>query len=187
MICIPISAQITAILCKIPTMRVPWAERVRTAASAVVTVVVAMAVLRVLPASGRVTCGIAYYWARARPGRRIGKGRKQGHVGRTIRSTSLARRGTNEERRARPNPGRFPRRILGMERTDSVNEVDTLRNRDQISQRCKQGALSLCIQDHRSGLSPRKGFEHVLAADYDAKSPATPTATDAFSGHVRRG
>ena len=64
----------------------------------------------------------------------------------------------------------------GMERTDSVNEVDSLRNEIK-SLKDANKALSLYASKIIDRIIAQEGFEHVLAADYEAKSPATPTAT----------
>ena len=64
----------------------------------------------------------------------------------------------------------------GMERTDSVNEVDSLRNEIK-SLKDANKALSLYASKIIDRIIAQEGFEHVLAADYEAKPPATPTAT----------
>jgi hypothetical protein len=64
----------------------------------------------------------------------------------------------------------------GMERTDSVNEVDSLRIEIK-SLKDANKALSLYASKIIDRIIAQEGFEHVLAADYEAKSPATPTAT----------
>lgn len=64
----------------------------------------------------------------------------------------------------------------GMERTDSHNEVDTLRNEIK-SLKDANKALSLYACKIIDRIIAQEGFEHVLAADYESKSPATPTAT----------
>ncbi|KAI9457730.1 hypothetical protein F5148DRAFT_1221959 [Russula earlei] len=62
----------------------------------------------------------------------------------------------------------------GMERTRSLNEVDTLRNEIK-SLKDANKALSLYASKIIDRIIAQEGFEHVLAIDYDAKSPATPT------------
>ena len=64
----------------------------------------------------------------------------------------------------------------GMERTDSHNEVDSLRNEIK-SLKDANKALSLYASKIIDRIIAQEGFEHVLAADYEAKSPATPTAS----------
>ena len=64
----------------------------------------------------------------------------------------------------------------GMERTDSHNEVDSLRNEIK-SLKDANKALSLYASKIIDRIIAQEGFEHVLAVDYEAKSPATPTAT----------
>ena len=61
----------------------------------------------------------------------------------------------------------------GMERTDSHNEVDTLRNEIK-SLKDANKALSLYASKIIDRIIAQEGFEHVLAVDYE---PATPTAT----------
>lgn len=66
----------------------------------------------------------------------------------------------------------------GMERTDPLNEVDTLRTEIK-SLKDANKALSLYASKIIDRIIAQEGFEHVLAADYEPKSPAatTPTAT----------
>lgn len=64
----------------------------------------------------------------------------------------------------------------GMERTDSHNEVDTLRTEIK-SLKDANKALSLYASKIIDRIIAQEGFEHVLAVDYEPKSPATPTAT----------
>jgi hypothetical protein len=61
----------------------------------------------------------------------------------------------------------------GMERNESVNEVDTLRNEIK-SLKDANKALSLYASKIIDRIIAQEGFEHVLAVDY---TPATPTAT----------
>jgi hypothetical protein len=61
----------------------------------------------------------------------------------------------------------------GMERNESLNEVDTLRNEIK-SLKDANKALSLYASKIIDRIIAREGFEHVLAVDY---TPATPTAT----------
>jgi hypothetical protein len=61
----------------------------------------------------------------------------------------------------------------GMERTDSLNEVDTLRTEIK-SLKDANKALSLYASKIIDRIIAQEGFEHVLAVDYE---PATPTAT----------
>ncbi len=66
---------------------------------------------------------------------------------------------------------------LGMERTNSVNEVDTLRNEIK-SLKDANKALSLYASKIIDRIISQEGFEHVLAVDYEpGKSPTTTTAT----------
>ncbi|KAF8507145.1 hypothetical protein F5888DRAFT_1630194 [Russula emetica] len=61
----------------------------------------------------------------------------------------------------------------GMERTDSLNEL-----RNEIkSLKDANKALSLYASKIIDRIIAQEGFEHVLAVDYEPKSPATPTAT----------
>ena len=64
----------------------------------------------------------------------------------------------------------------GMERTNSVNEVDSLRNEIK-SLKDANKALSLYACKIIDRIIAQEGFEHVLAVDYESKSPATPTVT----------
>jgi hypothetical protein len=65
----------------------------------------------------------------------------------------------------------------GMERPDSsLNEVDTLRNEIK-SLKDANKALSLYASKIIDRIIAQEGFEHVLAADYESKSPATPAVT----------
>ncbi|KAI0257602.1 hypothetical protein BJV78DRAFT_1116053 [Lactifluus subvellereus] len=64
----------------------------------------------------------------------------------------------------------------GMERDTSLNEVDSLRNEIK-SLKDANKALSLYASKIIDRIIAQEGFEHVLAADYEAKTPATPTAT----------
>jgi len=64
----------------------------------------------------------------------------------------------------------------GMERTDSHNEVNTLRTEIK-SLKDANKALSLYASKIIDRIIAQEGFEHVLAIDYESKSPATPTAT----------
>lgn len=68
----------------------------------------------------------------------------------------------------------------GMERTDSLNlnEVDTLRNEIK-SLKDANKALSLYASKIIDRIIAQEGFEHVLAADYEPKSPAATTPTTA--------
>ena len=61
----------------------------------------------------------------------------------------------------------------GMERNESLNEVDTLRNEIK-SLKDANKALSLYASKIIDRIIAREGFENVLAVDY---TPATPTAT----------
>ena len=61
----------------------------------------------------------------------------------------------------------------GMERNESLNEVDTLRNEIK-SLKDANKALSLYASKIIDRIIAKEGFEHVLAVDY---TPATPTAT----------
>jgi hypothetical protein len=63
----------------------------------------------------------------------------------------------------------------GMERTDRLNEVDTLRTEIK-SLKDANKALSLYASKIIDRIIAQEGFEHVLAVDYEP-SPATPTAT----------
>ncbi|KAI0304930.1 hypothetical protein BC826DRAFT_947161 [Russula brevipes] len=65
---------------------------------------------------------------------------------------------------------------LGTEPSHSLNEVDTLRNEIK-SLKDANKALSLYASKIIDRIIAQEGFEHVLAVDYDAKTPATPTAT----------
>jgi len=64
----------------------------------------------------------------------------------------------------------------GMERTTSVNEVDSLRNEIK-SLKDANKALSLYACKIIDRIIAQEGFEHVLAVDYEPKTPATPTVT----------
>ena len=66
----------------------------------------------------------------------------------------------------------------GMERSTSLNEVDSLRNEIK-SLKDANKALSLYASKIIDRIIAQEGFEHVLAADYEVKTPATPTATTA--------
>ncbi|KAH9969010.1 hypothetical protein BC827DRAFT_1121006 [Russula dissimulans] len=68
----------------------------------------------------------------------------------------------------------------GMDRTHSLNEVDTLRSEIK-SLKDANKALSLYASKIIDRIIAQEGFEHVLAIDYDAKTPATPTATTVAS------
>lgn len=61
----------------------------------------------------------------------------------------------------------------GMERS---HEVDTLRNEIK-SLKDANKALSLYASKIIDRIIAQEGFEHVLAIDYEAKTPSTPTAT----------
>jgi hypothetical protein len=63
----------------------------------------------------------------------------------------------------------------GMERTDPINEVDTLRTEIK-SLKDANKALSLYASKIIDRIIAQEGFEHVLAVDYEP-SPTTPTAT----------
>jgi hypothetical protein len=64
----------------------------------------------------------------------------------------------------------------GMEPHSSPNEVDTLRSEIK-SLKDANKALSLYASKIIDRIIAQEGFEHVLAVDYEAKSPATPTET----------
>jgi hypothetical protein len=63
-----------------------------------------------------------------------------------------------------------------MERTTSVNEVDSLRTEIK-SLKDANKALSLYASKIIDRIIAQEGFEHVLAVDYEAKAPATPTVS----------
>lgn len=64
----------------------------------------------------------------------------------------------------------------GMERTNTLNEVDSLRNEIK-SLKDANKALSLYASKIIDRIIAQEGFEHVLAVDYEAKTPVTPTVT----------
>ena len=64
----------------------------------------------------------------------------------------------------------------GMEQHIPLNEVDSLRNEIK-SLKDANKALSLYASKIIDRIIAQEGFEHVLAIDYEAKTPATPTAT----------
>jgi hypothetical protein len=69
------------------------------------------------------------------------------------------------------------RKVSGVEAgMEPHNEVDTLRSEIK-SLKDANKALSLYASKIIDRIIAQEGFEHVLAADYEAKSPATPTET----------
>ena len=64
----------------------------------------------------------------------------------------------------------------GMERMNSVTEVDSLRNEIK-SLKDANKALSLYASKIIDRIIAQEGFEHVLAVDYEPKAPETPTVT----------
>jgi len=62
----------------------------------------------------------------------------------------------------------------GMEPHSSLNEVDTLRSEIK-SLKDANKALSLYASKIIDRIIAQEGFEHVLAVDYEAQAPATPT------------
>ena len=64
----------------------------------------------------------------------------------------------------------------GMEPHTSVTEVDTLRSEIK-SLKDANKALSLYASKIIDRIIAQEGFEHVLAVDYEAKTPATPSET----------
>ena len=64
----------------------------------------------------------------------------------------------------------------GMEPHSSVTEVDTLRSEIK-SLKDANKALSLYASKIIDRIIAQEGFEHVLAVDYEAKTPATPSET----------
>ena len=183
-LCLPISAQITPILCNIPTMRDLWKERVRTVASAIVTVVVAMAVLHIHPrlgASPLLDCRLLAQEGldlAAELGRAENKDILEGHpVDVSVPPRDKrGKKGSSESRKLSAGDH-------GMDRTHSLNEVDTLRNEIK-SLKDANKALSLYASKIMDRIIAQEGFEHVLAVDYEAKSPATPTATTVASTNI---
>ena len=91
--------------------------------------------------------------------------------------------GPPKDKRGKKGPsesGKVSAADPGMERTDSHNEVDSLRNEIK-SLKDANKALSLYASKIIDRIIAQEGFEHVLAADYEVKSPATPTETAAVA------